>query len=43
LLISHSFGEGSPIGAFAVARHGELIGNRVTTARRQGLAARYRI
>ena len=32
-----------PVGAFAVARHGELIGSHGTTARRQGLAARYRI
>jgi hypothetical protein len=32
-----------PDRGFAVARHGELIGNQGTTARRQGLAARYRI
>jgi hypothetical protein len=35
-------GERGPVGAFTVARHGELIGSSGTTSRRQGLAARHR-
>jgi hypothetical protein len=43
LLISHSFGERSSVGAFAMARHGELIGGPGTTTQRQRFGRENRI